>query len=101
MPNNNSTDKNNLLLALQANVKTLQQGIDAHCCLVDSLLQGASDERIMRSPARVCPKRERELRLERVIQDAISDLEESRKAFKSKRLEALRRKLTRTLLEQD
>ena len=38
-------------------------------------------------------------RLKEAIQEAIDVLEESRKAFKSKRLEALRKKLTQVLIE--
>ena len=101
MTNSNSIDKNNLLLALQASVQTLQQGIDVHCWLVDSLLDRKTDNGIRQSFISLCPKRTGELRLERAIQEALHDIKESRKAFKSKRLEALRKKLIQVLVEQD
>lgn len=41
----------------------------------------------------------RETRLKEAIRETIEELEESRKAFKSKRLEDLRKKLTRVLME--
>ena len=40
-----------------------------------------------------------ETSLKKAIREAIEVLEESRKAFKSKRLEALRKKLTKVLIE--
>jgi hypothetical protein len=46
-----------------------------------------------------CPIRSREACFKQAIEEAINVLEESRKAFKSKRLEVLRKKLTRVLIE--
>jgi hypothetical protein len=47
----------------------------------------------------LCAGRNREARLSAAIKEAIDVIEESRKAFKSKRLEALRKKLTQVLIE--
>jgi hypothetical protein len=80
-------------------VKNLRQGIDVHCCLVTSLVGGQLDERNLQPLLDMCPKRSRELRLEKAIKEAIDVLEESRKAFKSKRLEQLRKDLTHALIE--
>jgi hypothetical protein len=82
-------------------MKELQQGIDTHCCLVTSVLEDRLDECSLRPLLDVCPKRSRELKLEKTIREAIDILEESRKAFKSKRLEALRKKLTRVLIDRE
>ena len=92
-------NKKDIISAINTSVKELQQGIDMHCCLVRSILEGQIDDRNLKPLLDLCPKRSRELVLEKVIQEAIEELEESRKAFKSKRLEALRKKLTQTLID--
>ena len=92
-------DKKDIISAINTSVKELQQGIDMHCCLVRSILEGQIDDRDLKPLLELCPKRSRELVLEKVIKEAIEELEESRKAFKSKRLEALRKKLTQTLID--
>lgn len=94
-------NKKDIIHAINTSVKELQQGIDTHCCLMTSILEGQVDDRNLRPFLDLCPKRTREIRLEKVIQEAIDELEESRKAFKSKRLEALRKKLTQVLIETD
>ena len=94
-------DKKDLINALNASVKELQQGIDHHCCLVTSILEKQVDERNLQPLLDLCPKGTREMRLESAIQEAIDVLEESRKSFKSKRLEILRKNLTRVLIEAD
>ena len=94
-----SLHKKEIISAINTSVKELQQGIDMHCCLVRSILEGQIDDRDLKPLLELCPKRSRELVLEKVIKEAIEELEESRKAFKSKRLEALRKKLTQTLID--
>ena len=49
----------------------------------------------------VLPSTHRQLRFKEAITEAIEVLEETRKAFKSKRLEALRKKLTQVLIEPE
>ena len=73
--------------------------MDLHCCLVSSILEGQVDERSLRPLLDICPKRFREQLLKDAIKEAIDVLEESRKAFKSKKLEALRKKLTQVLID--
>ena len=94
-------DKREIINAINASVKELQQGIDSHCCLMTSILEGQVDERNLRPFLDMCPKRTREVRLEKAVREAIEELEESRKSFKSKRLEMLRKKLTQALIETD
>ncbi len=92
-------NKQALLHVLNQSVKDLQQGIDTHCCLVSSLLEEPVDERNFNRVLQRCPKRSREVALEQAIKEAIAVLEESRKAFKSKRLGLLRKRLTDVLVE--
>ena len=93
--------KNKLLSALNTSVKDLQEGLSMHCCLMNSLLEGEIDERRLQPLVDRCPKRSRERKLEKAVTEAIHVLEESRKAFKSKRLETLRKKLTQVLIEAE
>jgi hypothetical protein len=94
-------DKRELIDALNTSVKALQQGIDSHCCLVSSILEGQADERTLKPLLDMCPKISRELLMRDAIKEAIDVLEESRKAFKSKRLEDLRKKLIQVLIDVD
>ena len=96
-----AVDKKTLINALNTSVKELQQGIDMHCCLVTSILERQMDERNLRPLLDMCPKRSRELRLEKAIKEAIEELEKSRKAFKSKKLESLRKNLTQVLIDTE
>jgi hypothetical protein len=93
--------KNELLDALNTSVKELQQGLNMHCCLMNSLLEGKLDECRLQPLVDRCPKRSRERKLEKAVTEAIHVLEESRKAFKSKRLEVLRKRLTQVLIEAE
>lgn len=91
--------KEELVIALQKSVKDLQQGIDIHSCLIASILQNEVDARYLESFPEACPARSREERMKAALLEAIDELEESRKAFKSKRLEALRKRLTQVLAD--
>jgi hypothetical protein len=92
-------ERKEVVSALNTSIKELQQGFDAHCCLVVSLMDGNVDKRNLRPMLDLCAGRNREARLRATIKEAIDVIEESRKAFKSKRLEALRKKLTQVLIE--
>ncbi len=94
-------DKSALVKALNTSVKDLQQGIDRHCCLVASILDKKVDAKNLKPFLALYPSKSRELLLKDTIKEAIDTLEESRKAFKSKRLEALRKKLTLVLIDAD
>lgn len=105
-----AADKNALAEALSASVKDLQQGIDRHCCLVASILRDEVDERNLRPFLEGCPPRSngnrddmplrtRESILKYAIQEAIETLEATRKSFKSKQLESLRKRLTQVLID--
>lgn len=96
-----AVDKIDLIDALNANVDELRKGLDMHCGLVTSIMKGRLDEANLQPVLDRCPKRSREIRLEEAIKEAIDVLEESRKAFKSKALGVLRKKLTQVLIETD
>lgn len=91
-------DKRDLINALNTSVKDLQQGFDMHCSLVASILEGQVVEGNPGSVLNLCPKRSKERMMKEAIKEAINVLEESRKAFKSRRLELLRKKLTEVLI---
>jgi hypothetical protein len=94
-------DKKDLINAINVSVKKLQQGIDVHCCLVAAVLEGQVDQRNLRPLLELCSSQAREFKLKEAIKEAIEVLEESRKAFKSKRLEALRKRLTQVLIDDN
>lgn len=98
-PKQTLTNQQNLINALNTSVKELQQGIDMHCCLIASILKGQVDERNLKPLLDGCPKHSQKEIMRDAIKEAIEVLEESRKAFKSKRLEALRKKLTAVLID--
>jgi hypothetical protein len=68
---------------------------------VTSIVEQKLDEGSLQSLLDQCPKRSREVRLVTAIKETIEILKESRKSFKSKRLEALRKQLTQVLMEQN
>jgi hypothetical protein len=91
-------NKPNLITALNSSARELQQGIDIHCCLLTSVLTGRAEDLNIPQIPDVKPRQSRELMMKEAIREAIDELEETRKAFKSKKLEALRKKLTQVLL---
>lgn len=94
-----SLEKKEIIDALSVSVKTLKQGIDTQCGLLASLKGEGADSTGTQSSIGLCPNRAREKAYKAAIEDAIEIIEESRKAFKSKQLEGLRKKLTRVLIE--
>jgi hypothetical protein len=92
-------EKKEIIDALNTSVKELQQGIDTHCCLLATLKGEAVDGRNLGGLACLGPNGIREKAYKAAIEEAINVIEESRKAFKSKRLEALRKKLTKVLID--
>ena len=91
-------DKKDLIGVVEKSVEDLHQKIDMHRYLVTSVLDkgigGDKSNRLFlgsHSPD--------ETRLKEGIKEAIEVLEQTRKAFKSKRLADLRKKLTQLLIE--
>jgi hypothetical protein len=92
-------DKDELVTALKKSVKDLQQGVDMHTCLIAAILGREVDQRTLRPVLENCPSRTREMMMKDAIMEAIEALDESRKAFKSKRLENIRKRLMRVLID--
>lgn len=78
----------------------LHRRIDSHYSRITSILESTSGDRsemqLMKMPAF-----ERENRFKAAFMETIEVLEETRRAFKSKRLEALRWKLTHVLIDTE
>ena len=92
-------DKKDLINALNANIRELRQDIDIHCRLVASILKEKMDESNPRPLEEFSLPYSREFHLKEAIKEAIDVLEESKKAFKSKRLELLRKRLIQALID--
>ncbi len=85
-----------LLGTMVKNLAELQQYI---ATLEQMLVERQEDPGWKSGLERLTLPNDREERLQSVIIEAIDELEESRKSFKSKRLEQLRRKMTLALLD--
>lgn len=86
---------------LLISIQTLQQNLDRSACLIVDLsarLEQKQDPGLHAAPSRPGPG---EIRLREAIREAIDVLDESRRSFKSKRLEMLRRQLTDVLMEKE
>ncbi len=94
-----TAEKNEMLNVLSTKLHDLQKDIHLQCNLVNSILNDNIDDKSLKQLIERCPKRLRERKLEAAISEAIEVLDASRKAFKSKQLEVLRKKLTQTLIE--
>ena len=92
------TDKRDLITVIDKCTEELHQKIDMHRHLMTIILdKRVGDENIKQLSFPAHSSNERMLK--EAVRETIEVLEESRKAFKSKRLEALRKKLTGILIE--
>ncbi len=80
---------------LNKSFEDIQAMLEEHGCLLNCLKDGG-DTPILSRCVSTCPYKHR---LKEVLLETIQVLEESRKAFKSKRLEMLRKKLIEVLAE--
>jgi len=81
------------LKAIELAMQELHAAIDSHRNVMSSIYgQEKIQTQTEKLPCLHCPAESRERVLKDVIGEAIDVLEESRKAFKSKRLEILRKK---------
>ena len=91
-------NKKDLITAIDKSAEELHQRIDMHHYLMNTVLeQRVGDESIKRLS--LSSHSYDQSRLKEAIKETIEVLEQTRKAFKSKRLEALRKKLTQVLIE--
>lgn len=89
--------KGNLIEIIDKSAEELHQKIDIHRYLMATIIDKKVNEKKLNHI--LLPDSHREFRLKKAIKETIEILEETRKAFKSKRLEALRKKLTGVLIE--
>jgi len=90
--------KKDLVTVINKSTEELHQKIDRQHCLLTALLEKqVGNETLKQLAFPTHPSNEN--RLKQAIMETIDVLEESRKAFKSKRLEVLRKKLTQVLIE--
>ncbi len=91
-------NKRDLIRAIDKSAEELHQRIDMHCYLMNAILEHrVGDESIK---GLILPSHSYDQRkLKEAIKEAIEVLEQTRKAFKSRRLEVLRKKLTQVLIE--
>lgn len=83
---------------LKASARELQQRAEEHQRLIDAAFEGSDVKNVLDAcPLLDCPHRRK---LREILVEAISVLEDSRKAFKSRQLEALRKKMIRVLAEE-
>jgi hypothetical protein len=90
--------KKDLVAVINRSAEELHQKIDIQCGLITTLLQKRVDDETIKQLA-LPAYFPNENKLKQAITEAIDVLEESRKAFKSRRLELLRKKLTQILIE--
>jgi hypothetical protein len=93
-------NKKDLIEALDKSAEELHQRIDMHRYLVNTILEQMVSEDSLKSHI-LSPLYPDQSRLKEAVKEAIEVLEESRKSFKSKRLEALRKKLALVLMESE
>ncbi|MFO7970516.1 MAG: hypothetical protein R6U40_02060 [Desulfobacterales bacterium] len=90
--------KKDLVTVINRSTEELHQKIDMQHYLMTALLEKkVGDETVKQLVLPISSPDEN--RLKQAIKETIDVLEESRKAFKSKRLEVLRKKLTQVLIE--
>lgn len=91
-------NKKDLITVIDRSAQELHEKIEMHRYLMTTILDQRAGDGIIKQIS-LPSYSANEGRLKEAIQEAIEVLEESRKAFKSKRLEALRRRLTQALIE--
>ncbi|MDD3992115.1 MAG: hypothetical protein RBR20_14220 [Desulfobacterales bacterium] len=94
-------ERGEVLAAIADSVARQQREIELQQNLVALVLQSCPRSGGLSALAANCPLRSREKRLREAIQEAIEVLESTRRSFKSKQLEMLRKNLTAVLIETD
>lgn len=91
-------NKRDLITAIDRSAEELHQRVDMHRYLMTTILeQRVGDGTLKRLSLPPCSPVE--TRLREVLSETIEVLEQTRKAFKSKRLETLRKRLTQVLVD--
>ena len=96
MSKNNFMD-NIILEKLRSSTDEIHKRLDVQCALIESILNREGDADNYQTSVDL-KNNEREKKLISAIRDTIDVLEQTKKSFKSKRLELLRKKLTDVLI---
>jgi hypothetical protein len=91
--------KADIIQIIDKSAEELHQKIEMYRYLMTTILNKKVSEKSLNHM--LFPQSKREVRLSATIQEAIDVLEDTRKAFKSKRLEVLRKKMMQTLIENE
>ncbi len=92
-------DKNEILISLHNRTEELHKRMDVQCALMEDFINSGFFKK--NYPAEKNPQNnEREKKLVNALKDTIETLEQTKKSFKSKRLEHLRKRLTDVLIGQ-
>ncbi len=91
--------KRDLIKVIDKSTQELHQKIDMHRYLMGTIIDKKVSEKKLNHI--LLPDSHREFRLKKAIKETIEVLENTRKAFKSKRLEVLRKRLTQVLIEPE
>ena len=93
-------NKKDLITLIDQSFKELHRNIDYHRFLMTSILdEWLDDKKFKRVTESLFPSNESKLK--DVLKETIVILEQTRKAFKSKRLELLRKRLVQVLIDDD
>lgn len=92
--------KKDLLKEINQSSEELHQKVDRHRALMAAVLEERFNERTLKQLS-LQYHSIGEGRLKEALKETIEVLEQSRKAFKSKRLEVLRKKLTQVLMDAE
>ena len=86
------------MTVINKSAEDLYQKVDIHLRLLSTILEkGVNEVSLKRVPLPANPSGTDNLK--QAVMDAILVLEETRRSFKSKKLEALRKRLTQALIE--
>jgi hypothetical protein len=96
----NSLNKKDLISVIEKSAEDLHRKIDIHRDLMSTILEQRVDDDTVKRLL-ISSFSSNGSRLKEALKETIAVLEETRKAFKSKRLEVLRKKLTRILIEAE
>ena len=87
-----------ILERLQSSTEKIHKRLDVQCALMENVLNRKKENEFI-SNKNMQRQNEREKKLVNAIKDTIDVLEQTKKSFKSKRLEMLRKKLTDVLIK--
>lgn len=92
---------NDLSSVLECNLQEINQKIEIQKILIEKIFEENRkvDPDFVKKIIKLCPSRLREFKLREVLKETIFILDDTRKSFKSKKLENLRRELITVLAE--